>query len=143
MQFVGDEVFAVFGAPEAIEDHAARAVSSAYDMQAAQAVINDGWLEQGRSPFGVGIGLSTGEVVGALLGSEHHTEYSVVGDTVNLASRLQQWAAAGEVVVSAKTFEAAGRPEQAEALQPAAVKGREALVSAYRLRSRATLASGP
>jgi class 3 adenylate cyclase len=67
----------------------------------------------------------------------------VVGDTVNLASRLQQWAAAGEVVVSAKTFEAAGRPEEAEALQPAAVKGREALVSAYRLRSQATLASGP
>jgi len=86
MQFVGDEVFAVFGAPEAIEDHAARAVSSAYDMQAAQAVINDGWREQGRSPFGLGIGLSTGEVAGALLRSEHHTEYSVVGDTVNLAS---------------------------------------------------------
>jgi class 3 adenylate cyclase len=142
MQFVGDEVFAVFGAPEAIEDHAARAVSSAYDMQAAQAVINDGWREQGRSPFGVGIGLSTGEVVGALLGSEHHTEYSVVGDTVNLASRLQQWAAAGEVVLSAKTFEAAGRPQEAEALQPAAVKGREALVSAYKLRSQATLATG-
>ena len=143
MQFVGDEVFAVFGAPEAIEDHAARAVSSAYDVQAAQAVINDGWREHGRPSFGLGIGLSTGEVVGALLGSAHHTEYSVVGDTVNLASRLQQWAAAGDVVMSAKTFDAAGRPEEAEALEPAAVKGREALVSAYRLRPRATLATGP
>jgi hypothetical protein len=58
-------------------------------------------------------------------------------------ARLQQWAAAGDVVMSANTFDAAGRPVEAEALEPAAVKGREALVSAYRLRPQATLASGP
>jgi class 3 adenylate cyclase len=134
MQFVGDEVFAVFGAPDAIDDHAGRAVSAALDMQAAQAAINDNWREQGLPLFGLGIGLSTGRVAGALLGSEHHTEYSVVGDTVNLASRLQQWAAAGEIVLSAETFAVAGRPAQAEALAPATVKGRAALVSAYKLR---------
>ena len=134
MQFVGDEVFAVFGAPVAIADHASRAVSSALEMQAAQTVINVRWRESNRPVFGLGIGLSTGEVAGALLGSEQHTEYSVVGDTVNLAHRLQQWARAGEIVISSNTFQGAGKPTAAEPLEAAAVKGRKALVAAYRMR---------
>ncbi|MEP6978191.1 MAG: adenylate/guanylate cyclase domain-containing protein [Thermoleophilia bacterium] len=143
MQFVGDEVFAVFGAPVAMAGHAAQAIAAAYEMQAAQAVINAGWSEQTMSPFGLGIGLSTGEVAGALLGSEQHVEYSVVGDTVNLAHRLQQWALAGDVVLSSNTFLAAGRPSDAEPLEPAAVKGREALVAAYRMRPDTTVARAP
>jgi class 3 adenylate cyclase len=134
MQFVGDEVFAVFGAPVAIADHASRAVRSALEMQEAQAVINARWRESDRKVFGLGIGLSTGNVAGALLGSEQHTEYSVVGDTVNLAHRLQQWARAGEIVISSNTFEGAGKPAAAEPLEAKAVKGRKALVTAYRLR---------
>ena len=141
MQFVGDEVFAVFGAPMAMTDHAACAVAAAHEMQAAQQVVNAGWRAHGLPLFGLGIGLSTGEVAGALLGSEHHTEYSVVGDTVNLAHRLQQWALAGDVVISSKTFVAAGQPEGAEPLEPAAVKGREALVAAYRVRPEAASAT--
>jgi class 3 adenylate cyclase len=133
MQFVGDEVFAVFGAPVAIADHASRAVLSALEMQEAQTVINARWRESDRPTFGLGIGLSTGEVAGALLGSEHHTEYSVVGDTVNLAHRLQQWARAGEIVISSDTFQGVGMPAAAEPLEAKAVKGRKALVAAYRL----------
>lgn len=136
MQFVGDEVFAVFGAPMAIADHASRAIAAAQEMQATQSAINEGWRAEGLSPFGLGIGLSTGEVAAALLGSEQHTEYSVVGDTVNLAQRLQQWAQAGDVILSSNTFAAAGRPEHADALEPATVKGRAAVVAAYRLRVR-------
>ena len=139
MQFVGDEVFAVFGAPLAMADHAIRALAAAHDMQAAQTVINGGWHERELPQFNLGIGLSTGEVAGALLGSEQHTEYSVIGDTVNIAHRLQQWARAGEIVISSNTFDAAGRPGDAEALEPAAVKGREALVAAYRLRPDVTI----
>jgi class 3 adenylate cyclase len=134
MQFVGDEVFAVFGAPVAIADHASRAVRSAVEMQAAQTVINARWRKSDRPVFGLGIGLSTGEVAGALLGSEHHTEYSLVGDTVNLAHRLQQWARAGEIVISSHTFKGAGKPATAEPLEAATVKGRKGLVAAYRLR---------
>ena len=139
MQFVGDEVFAVFGAPLAMADHAIRSLAAAHDMQAAQTVINGGWHERELPQFNLGIGLSTGEVAGALLGSEQHTEYSVIGDTVNIAHRLQQWARAGEIVISSNTFDAAGRPGDAEALEPAAVKGREALVAAYRLRPDVTI----
>jgi class 3 adenylate cyclase len=133
MQFVGDEVFAVFGAPAPIADHAARAVACAREMQAAQAAVNDRWVETGLPRFELGIGLSTGEVAAALLGSEAHTEYSIVGDTVNLSKRLQQWAGPGEIVMSGVTFHGAGEPSEARGLDPAPVKGRKALVAAYRL----------
>jgi class 3 adenylate cyclase len=140
MQFVGDEVFAVFGAPDAATDHAPRAVSCAREMQAAQTAVNQRWVETGLPRFEVGIGLSTGEVAAALLGSEAYTEYSIVGDTVNLSKRLQQWAGSGEIVMSSETFRCAGEPGDAEALDPAAVKGRKALVAAYRLPARASFA---
>jgi class 3 adenylate cyclase len=140
MQFVGDEVFAVFGAPAPIADHAARAVSCAREMQAAQAAVNERWVETGLPPFDLGIGLSTGEVAAALLGSGAHTEYSIVGDTVNLSNRLQQWAGPGEIVMSSDTFRGAKEPRDAEALEPAPVKGRKALVAAYRLPVRAQVA---
>src|SRR5436305_5166346 len=87
MQFAGDAVLAVFGAPDAQEDHAARALESAQAMLARQAALNDRWLSADLPSFRLGIGLSTGEVAAALLGSEERLEYSIVGDTVNLAHR--------------------------------------------------------
>ena len=115
MQFVGDAVMAVFGAPFPQPDHADRAVAAAAAMHALQAEINDAWTAAGLPEFGLGIGLSTGEAAAALLGSEERLEYTLVGDTVNLAQRLQQLAAAGETVISAATgtcAEPAGQPRR-------------------------------
>ena len=109
MQFVGDAVMAVFGAPVAQDDHADRAVAAARRMHANQAAINDAWAAEGLPVFGLGIGLSTGEAAAALLGSEERLEYTLVGDTVNLAQRLQQFAAAGETVLSEPTAPRAAR----------------------------------
>src|SRR5438067_6262838 len=106
MQFVGDAVMAVFGAPFPQADHAERAVAAAQAMHARQAVVNERWEAEGRPVFGLGIGLSTGEAAAALLGSEERLEYTLVGDTVNLSQRLQQLADAGEIVVSSATMEA-------------------------------------
>jgi class 3 adenylate cyclase len=92
MQFVGDAVMAVFGAPFPQEDHADRAVAAARAMQAEQRNINERWDAEGLPPFGIGLGLSTGDTAAALLGSEERMEYTLVGDTVNLAQRLQQLA---------------------------------------------------
>src|ERR1700727_320072 len=103
MQFVGDAVMAVFGAPFPQPDHADRAVAAAAAMHTLQAEINAAWREAGLPEFGLGLGLSTGEAAAALLGSAEHLEYTLVGDTVNLAQRLQQFAAAGETVISAAT----------------------------------------
>jgi adenylate cyclase len=134
MQFVGDAVMAVFGAPLPQADHAERSLVAARAMHERQASVNERWAADGLPAFGLGIGLSTGEAAAALLGSEERLEYTIVGDTVNLAARLQQWAEAGEIVLSRSTFEALpARPADCQELEPALVKGRQGLVCAFRL----------
>jgi adenylate cyclase len=133
MQFVGDAVMAVFGAPFPQPDHADHAVAAASAMHSLQAGINAGWTAEGLQPFGLGIGLSTGEVAAALLGSEERLEYTLVGDTVNLSQRLQGLAAAGETVLSEATSQALSVPANAVALGSQLVKGRDTPVNAYKL----------
>jgi len=133
MQFVGDAVMAVFGAPFPQADHADLAVVAALGMHAAQDEINTRWQADGLPPFGLGLGLSTGEAAAALLGSVEHLEYTLVGDTVNLSQRLQQLAAPGETVMSEATFKALRADVPATALGAQLVKGREAPVFAYKI----------
>jgi class 3 adenylate cyclase/CheY-like chemotaxis protein len=134
MQYVGDAVMAVFGAPFPQDDHADRALRAALTMHERQAVVDAGWTGEGLEPFGLGIGLSTGDVAAALLGSEERLEYTVVGDTVNLAQRLQDLARpAGTTVLSETTVAGLADPPPMEELPPQTVKGREAEVTAYRL----------
>jgi class 3 adenylate cyclase/CheY-like chemotaxis protein len=132
MQFIGDAVMAVFGAPVPQDDHADRAVGAAVAMIERQAAVDERWAGEGLPAFGLGIGVSTGPVAAALLGSEERLEYTVVGDTVNLAQRLQDQARpAGRIVLSEATFAALRASVDAHRLAPLRVKGREALVSAY------------
>jgi class 3 adenylate cyclase len=142
MQFVGDAVMAVFGAPLPQDDHADRAIAAAATMHTRQSAVNVRWSAEGLPPFGLGIGLSTGEVAAALLGSEERLEYTLVGDVVNLAQRLQQWAEAGQTVASDATCETLKhRPADLEYIEPAVVKGREAPVVAYRIRQPIAIAT--
>jgi class 3 adenylate cyclase/ActR/RegA family two-component response regulator len=136
MQFVGDAVMAVFGAPVPQTEHADRAVDAARAMHTAQQELNETWKVAGQAPFGLGLGLSTGLVAAALLGSEERLEYTLVGDTVNLTQRLQQWAEPGETVVSEPTWEALTKRPVADDLVPAMVKGRDTPVSAHRFPQR-------
>ena len=136
MQFVGDAVMAVFGAPFPQPDHADRAVVAAAAMHQLQAEINAKWTADGLPEFGLGLGLSTGETAAALLGSAERLEYTLVGDTVNLSQRLQQLAARGETVISDATMQALTVPVQATALGAQLVKGREAPVIAYKIAAR-------
>jgi adenylate cyclase len=133
MQFVGDAVMAVFGAPFPQADHADRAVASAAAMHSLQAGINARWVADGLHAFGLGIGLSTGQAAAALLGSAERLEYTLVGDTVNLSQRLQQLAAAGETVLSEATSRALAVMPDAIALPAQLVKGRDTPVVAYKL----------
>jgi len=133
MQFVGDAVMAVFGAPFPQENHADLALTAAIAMHDKQHAINQRWMGEGRPPFGLGIGLSTGEAAAALLGSDERLEYTLVGDTVNLAQRLQQFADAGEIVLSGATMEGLSAPCNAVALPPQQVKGRDAPVTAFKV----------
>ena len=133
MQFVGDSVMAVFGAPEPQSDHADCALHAAEAMHGAQLELNRRWASAGLPAFELGVGLSTGLVAAALIGSEERAEYSVVGDAVNLAQRLQQFASSGESVLSEATYAALSRRPQAEQIGPAHVKGRKELVTAFRV----------
>jgi class 3 adenylate cyclase len=133
MQFVGDAVMAVFGAPFPQPDHADRAVAAAAAMHRLQSEINARWAEDGLPAFGLGLGLSTGEAAAALLGSAERLEYTLVGDTVNLSQRLQQLADRGETVLSEGTVKALSVAIDTVLLGSRQVKGREAPVVAYKI----------
>jgi adenylate cyclase len=134
MQFVGDSVMAVFGSLLGQERHEEHAVAAARAMHAAQEEINRRWEAEALPSFLLGIGISTGRVAAALLGSEERLEYSLVGDSVNLAQRLQQWAGPGEIIVSEATANALDDRLDTELLEAGRVKGREAEVRALRIR---------
>ena len=143
MQFVGDAVMAVFGAPTAQDDHADRSVVASLSMHTHQAVINERWRTEGLPEFGLGIGVSTGLVAAALLGSEERLEYTLVGDTVNLTQRLQQLASAGETVISEPTREALTIDIPTIKLDEQLVKGRDTPVVSYKILANASLGDSP
>jgi class 3 adenylate cyclase len=132
MQYVGDAVMAVFGAPDPSPDHATNAIQAACDMHVRQRALDAEWAPRGLAPFGLGIGLCTGEVAAALLGSDERVEYTLVGDTVNLAQRMQDLARPDGTVAAEATVRAGGSWPW-KPLGPRPVKGRTAPVNAYHL----------
>ncbi|CUU60271.1 DNA-binding response regulator, NarL/FixJ family, contains REC and HTH domains [Parafrankia irregularis] len=133
LQYAGDAVVAVFGAPNPTSDHRERAVHAAQAMHRRQDALNEQWARRGSlEPFGLGVGVSTGEVAAALLGCDARREYTLVGDTMNLAARLQTMAEAGATILSAAT--AAVLPaDLVVPLDPRPVKGRVGDVFAFRV----------
>lgn len=88
-KFIGDAVMAIFGAPIARADHAHAAVSAALDMVEALGILNGRITQRGFRPFRIGVGIHTGEVFAGNVGSEARKEYTIVGDVVNVASRIE------------------------------------------------------
>jgi adenylate cyclase len=103
-KFVGDEAMIVFGTPAPNPQHAEAAVRAALDIQAEIARINRE-MKTGHVSFEVGIGINSGEIVAGNLGSPKRMEYTVIGDNVNVASRLTSLAKGGEILISKQTFE--------------------------------------
>lgn len=130
-QFLGDGFMALFGAPIAHEDHARRAVLAALGLQR---VLKDHRAELG-GPSGVEIqvrmGINTGWVVVGGIGDQLRQDYTAVGDTTNLAARLQQLAEPGAVLVSEATSRFLQGSVQLEALTPLQVKGKEIPIQAF------------
>jgi len=143
MQFVGDAVMACFGAPLPLDDHADRAVCAAKAMLERQQALNARWAGLGLPSFGLGIGASTGPVAAALLGSEERVEYTLVGDTVNLAQRLQDLARpAGCIVINDSTHEALHSDFDCVPMPETTVKGRRSPVHAFRIEVFAGMDTG-
>jgi class 3 adenylate cyclase/DNA-binding NarL/FixJ family response regulator len=132
-KFQGDAVMAIFGAPDPLAEHAARALRCAIAMQRRQSELNaQGWGTDEVPALGVGIGLNTGTVIAGAIGGGGRLEYTVIGDAVNVAQRLQSEAGGGEIVAAASTVAAA--PDiPCESIGLRLVKGREELVEVYRV----------
>src|SRR5262245_52749762 len=136
MQFVGDAVMAVFGAPFPQDDHADRAVAAASAMHELQAGINTRWEDDVLPALGLGLGLSTGEAAAALPGSPERPGYALARATVNLCQRLQQLADKGETVLSEATVQALRSAVDTILIGSRYVKGRATPVTAYKIACR-------
>jgi class 3 adenylate cyclase/tetratricopeptide (TPR) repeat protein len=124
-KYIGDNVMALFGAPIAHEDDAERAVRAGLGMQQAMAEVNEE-LPEGVT-FALRVGINTGEVLAGALGEA----YTVVGDTVNVASRLQSAAGLGAVIVGERTMRATSDAVRYEPLTPLELKGKTEPVPAW------------
>jgi adenylate cyclase len=131
-KFIGDAVMAQWGAPISTPDDADRAVAAARDMLRSVEKLNASWRDQGRPEIQIGIGMNYGDAFAGYTGSERRLEYTVIGDTVNTASRLCAWAEGGEILVSASMYEAlSGRARFVER-PPLALRGKSDPVVVYR-----------
>jgi class 3 adenylate cyclase len=134
-EFIGDAIFAVFGAPMEHPDHAERAAATALAMQRAMDTLNTENAARGRPQFEMGIGLHTGEAVVGNIGSEQRTKYAVVGAAVNLAARVEGCTVGGQVLLTDATREALGGLAETAPPIHAELKGLEAPVALHELRA--------
>jgi class 3 adenylate cyclase/predicted ATPase len=132
-KYIGDNVMGVFGAPVAHEDDPERAVRAGLGMQAAMEEIN----QVGGAEFELRVGINTGEVMAGAIGDG----YTVIGDVVNVASRLQSAARPGTVTVGEATYRAARQAIAFEQLEPLTLKGKSEPVPAWEATN--LLAEGP
>ncbi len=127
-KYIGDEIMALFGAPVAAPDSADRAVRAALAMRAALAALNRELAAEGRPPLGFGVGINTARVVAGNIGSHRRLNYSVIGDGVNLAARLQTLTRRPEfdtdIIISDFTRAALLAPVPLRDLGPTPVKGK-------------------
>ena len=124
---------AVFGAPREAADHARRALACAAAMQRRQVILNADADRLDLPSFEIGIGVNTGIVIAGTLGGPGRLDYTVLGDPVNIAQRLQATAVGGEILATAATVREAGA-DQAEPVGLKQLKGRQEPVATYRIR---------
>ncbi len=103
-KFMGDSIMVLFGAPVERPDDVQRALACAIEMQLAMGVLNARYRQDGLPELYMGIGINTGSVLAGKFGSNFYSEYTVIGDEVNLASRIEAFSLRGQVLISENTF---------------------------------------
>ena len=134
-KFLGDGVMALFNTPLQQPDHALRAVNAALDIHAALVDFYKELPDNFRMP--VNFGIHTGRAVVGTVGTAEFMDFTAIGDTVNLASRLQGLSENGEIMISQPTYEAVRDSVQVEPLGAKSVRGRESEISVFRVTGSA------
>lgn len=132
-KFLGDGVMALFGAPQAQDDHLRRALACAAHMQQAMLDLNAGNIARGIPEIHAGIGINTGEVMVGSFGPEQHSEYTAIGDEVNFATRVESFSLRGQVLLSESSYRAARGCIETGAIRQLRVKGRRGPVNLYEM----------
>lgn len=133
-KFLGDGIMALFGAPFNTKDHEQRAISCAAHMQQAMTQLNSS-RANGAIPLYAGIGLSSGSVMAGSYGSDEYSEYTVIGDAVNIAARLEKFALRGEVLLSDSCYHAAQAHVEIDATRELRVRGQQDPITVHKLRA--------
>lgn len=132
-KFIGDEIMALFGAPVAHENDPERALRAALDMASALAEFNVEHAQRIPKPLALHFGINSGLAIAGGIGTRQRQDYSVMGDTVNLAARLEDLSEAGEILVGEDTYRLTAPLFEFEAMKPVMLKGKEKPVQIYRL----------
>ncbi len=133
-KYTGDGLMAIFGAPTATPKDAENALKTAVAMQQRITTLNRELESQGFVQIAVGIGLHTGEATVGYIGSEQRSEYTAIGDTVNLASRLESNAKGGQILISEATAEGGGNSFSLVSQKPLTVKNRLQPISLFEVK---------
>ncbi|MEA2082392.1 MAG: adenylate/guanylate cyclase domain-containing protein [Elusimicrobiota bacterium] len=132
-KFIGDAIMAIWGAPQYCDNHAELAVRAAIEMQEKVEELCCRWESEGRKRIGIGMGINTGFVVVGNMGSASYSDYTVIGDNVNLAARLEENAPAKKILISESTYKEVQNMVEVKLLEPLAVKGKEKPVKVYEI----------
>lgn len=133
-KYLGDGLMAIFGAPTASEHDADNAVKTAIAMQNRLAPLNTELKMEGLAEISIGIGLHTGVATIGYIGSEQRSEYTAIGDTVNLASRLESSASGGQILISEATGKACTESFKIRKREPLQVRNRVQPVSLFEVK---------
>ena len=133
-KYMGDGVMAIYGAPVSYQDDALRAIRSALDMQTAFDVLRQSWMDEEERGLGLGVGINTGEAVVGNIGTEQLMNYTVIGDTVNVARRLQEMAGKGQILISEATKGYVHRRTQVQPYGTRILHGRQEETAIYLLQ---------
>jgi adenylate cyclase len=142
-KYVGDEIMAIFGAPIELESHAKSAVGSALRQLEVLDKLNEKFRKEGRTEIKVGMGIHSGEVVIGNIGSKHLKDYTVIGDAVNLAARLEaatrNYGTSEEpvnLIISDSTYQLVKADFQCDYLDEIIVKGKTVPVKIYWVKAK-------
>lgn len=133
IEFVGDGIMAVFGAPHYYDDHATCAIAAAVEMQKVMSDINAWNEEQGFPVLQMGIGLNLGEVIVGNIGSERRTKYGITGKEVNLCGRIESFTVGGEVLMSESLKKACKSPLTIPETREVVPKGAKTPMTVYKV----------